>query len=317
MARSKASPCPERIAPQLVALANSPPAGEWLYEIKFDGYRMMARIDQGVTLFTRNGYDWTRRMPRLIEELRTLKVSSAWIDGEVIVQDDEGRPVFQPLQSAFSSGKTDDLIYFAFDLLFLNGKDLRAVPVETRRQRLRTLIEGGSLEHVRFSETLDVDPRHFLANVCRMGMEGIVGKRAGSPYASERNGSWIKIKCNNRQEFVVVGYTRAAAGIGSLLLGLYNDVGEMTYAGRVMSGFDSRTLTDLRSRLRSLERAESALEVRPTLTKGLDVAWLEPELVCEVKYAEITPSGKVRHAVFQGMREDKPAAGISLEGSTP
>jgi len=318
MARAKTSPCPAKIAPQLVTLANTPPRrGEWLYELKFDGYRMMARYDHGVRLFTRNGFDWTQRMPRLVKELETLKIVSAWIDGEVIVQDKDGRPVFQPLQSAFSSGKTDELMFFAFDLMYLNGRDMRSLPVETRRERLRELIENTSLEHVRFSETLDVDPHHLLANVCKMEMEGIVGKRAGSPYASERNGDWIKIKCHHRQEFVVVGYTRAAAGIGSLLIGLHDDAGDLIYAGRVKSGFDSRTLIELRARLRSLERAESALKDRPQLTKGMDVVWLEPELVCEVKYAEITPSGKVRHAVFQGMRDDKPAAGISLESSTP
>jgi bifunctional non-homologous end joining protein LigD len=278
---------------------------------------MMARFDQDVRLFTRNGFDWTLRMNRLVKELKTLKVASAWLDGEVIVQDKAGRPVFQPLQSAFSTGKTDDLIFFAFDLLFLNGKDLRDLPVELRREQLRELIEGASLEHVRFSETLEVDPRDFLANVCKMEMEGIVGKRAGSPYASERNGNWIKIKCHHRQEFIIVGYTRAAAGIGSLLIGLHDDAGDLTYAGRVKSGFDSRTLTELRPRLRALERDGTVLKDSPKLTKGLDVVWLEPVLVCEVKYAEITPSGKVRHAVFQGMRDDKPAEGISLESSTP
>lgn len=138
--------------------------------------------------------------------------------------------------------------------MFLNGLDMRTLPVEIRRERLSELIENTSLEHVRFSETLDVDPHHFLANVCKMEMEGIVGKRAGSPYASERNGNWIKIKCHHRQEFVVVGYTRAAAGIGSLLIGLHDDAGDLIYAGRVKSGFDSRTLIELRARLRSLER---------------------------------------------------------------
>jgi|LNAP01.1.fsa_nt_gb bifunctional non-homologous end joining protein LigD len=318
MARAKTSPCPAKIAPQLVTLANTPPrGGNWLFELKWDGFRMMARFDQGVRLFTRNGFDWTQRMPRLVKELETLNIVSAWIDGEVIIQDKDGRPVFQPLQSAFSSGKTDELMFFAFDLMHLNGRDMRSLPVEIRRERLRELIENTSLEHVRFSETLDVDPHHLLANVCKMEMEGIVGKRAGSPYASERNGDWIKIKCHHRQEFVVLGYTRAAAGIGSLLIGLHDDAGELIYSGRVKSGFDSRTLIELRARLGSLERAESVLKDRPQLTKGLDVVWLEPELVCEIKYAEITPNGRVRHGVFKGMRDDKPAAGISLESSTP
>ena len=185
MARAKASPCPAKIAPQLVTLANTPPRGEWLYEIKFDGYRMMARFDQDVRLFTRNGFDWTQRMPRLVTELETLKVVSAWIDGEVIVQEKEGRPIFQPLQSAFSTGKTDQLIYFAFDLLFWNGEDLRNIPVELRREQMPELIENAALDPVRLSETLDVDPRPCLANVCKMQMEGIVGKRAARPYASD------------------------------------------------------------------------------------------------------------------------------------
>ncbi|MQT97703.1 ATP-dependent DNA ligase [Pseudomonas helleri] len=183
MARAKMSPCPAKIAPQLVSLATSPPPGKWLYEVKLDGWRMLARCDQVVRLFTRNGFDWTKRMPRLAKELATLKVDSAWIDGEVIVLNEEGLPVFQPLQSAFNTGKTDHLIYFGFDLLFLNGADLRDLPVEIRREQLRELIENASLEHVRFSETLDVDPRHLLENIRRLGMEGIVGKRAGCEIA--------------------------------------------------------------------------------------------------------------------------------------
>lgn len=317
MARTPKSKCPEHISPQLVTLATNPPAGDWRFESKLDGYRLMTRIDPGITLFTRNGYDWTKRMPRLAKDLARLNVRSAWLDGEVIIQDDDGRPVFHLLQSAFSSGETDDLVYFVFDLLFLNGEDLRNLPLEDRRERLRTLIEGHSLNQVRYSESLDVDPRDLLASVCKMEMEGLVGKRAGSVYASERNGDWIKLKCNKRQEFVVVGYTRAAGGIGSLLIGLHDDAGDLVYAGRVQSGLSSRTQKELRPRLKLLERPTTALKAMPLLSKGLVVVWLEPELVCEVKFAEITPKGKVRHAVFQGMREDKPAAGISLESSTP
>jgi bifunctional non-homologous end joining protein LigD len=317
MSRAKRSPCPAKISPQLVTLANAPPSEGFLYELKLDGFRMLVRIDQGtVTIFTRNGFDWTKRMPRLVRELESLTVTSVWLDGEVIIANDDGWPVFQPLQSAFSSGKTNDLIFYAFDCLFLDGVDLREQPIEIRRERLRGLIDDAALEHVRFSETLDVDPNHLLENVRRLKLEGIVGKRAGSRYASERNGDWIKIKVWARQEFVVVGYTRAAAGIGSLLIGLHDDAGQLTYAGRVKSGFDSKTLKELKPQLQSLERHESSLKTLPTLTKGLHVVWLEPVLVCEVRYAEITPSGKVRHAVFQGMREDKPAAGISLESST-
>lgn len=166
---------------------------------------------------------------------------------------------------------------------------------------------------MRLTDTLDVDPRDLLHNICALEMEGIVCKRAGSPYASERNGNWVKVKCSPRQEFIILGYTRAAGGIGSLLLGLHNDDGQLVYAGRVRSGFDNRTLKRLRLALAELEQADSSLPVPPKLAKGITAVWVQPQLVCEVKYTEITPAGKVRHAVFLGLREDKPASEINLE----
>ncbi|AMS13826.1 hypothetical protein A3218_05780 [Pseudomonas chlororaphis] len=184
--RKVAIPCPERIQPQLLTMASRPPSGDdWRYEIKFDGYRMLARIESDVRLFTRNGYDWTRRMPQLARDLQQLPVESAWIDGEVVLQDDEGRPTFQPLQVAFSSGKTDAIVYFAFDLLWINGIDLRPRPVEQRRQLLSELLALCALDRVRFSETLDVDPYHLLDNICQLQMEGVVGKRVvGSHFST-------------------------------------------------------------------------------------------------------------------------------------
>jgi bifunctional non-homologous end joining protein LigD len=315
MATSKVMPCPDRIKPQLLTMASQPPAGDnWLHEIKFDGYRLMVRIDQGhITLFTKNGYDWTRRMPVLAKELLSLPVRSAWIDGEVVVQDENGRPLFASLQSAFSSGKTDALTFFAFDLLFANGRDLRSLAIEKRRARLSKIFNQVELEHARLSETLNVDPRDLLHNICALEMEGIVCKRAGSPYASERNGNWVKVKCSPRQEFIIVGYTRAAGGIGSLLIGLHNDQGQLVYAGRVRSGFDSRSLKVLFGRLSALQQNKSPLVVPPKLAKGLTVVWVAAQLVCEVKYAEITLKGRARHGVFLGLREDKPASEVGLE----
>lgn len=318
MATSKVMPCPDRIKPQLLTMASQPPAGDnWLHEIKFDGYRLMVRIDQGhITLFTKNGYDWTTRMPVLAKELLSLPVRSAWIDGEVVVQDENGRPLFASLQSAFSSGKTDVLTFFAFDLLFANGRDLRSLAIEKRRARLSKVFNQVELEHVRLSETLNVDPRDLLHNICALEMEGIVCKRAGSPYASERNGNWVKVKCSPRQEFIIVGYTRAAGGIGSLLIGLHNDQGQLVYAGRVRSGFDSRSLKVLSGKLSTLQQNKSTLLVLPKLAKGMTVVWVASQLVCEVKYAEITPKGRVRHGVFLGLREDKPASEVGLESNS-
>ncbi|MCE5993290.1 non-homologous end-joining DNA ligase [Pseudomonas sp. KCA11] len=306
-------PCPERIAPQLVTLVSRPPAGAWRYEIKYDGYRMLARIDGSVQLFTKNGYDWTDRMPLLAADLARLAVHSAWLDGEMVVQDDDGRPAFQALQSAFATRNTDHLVYVVFDLLYLNGVDLRGEPVEQRRKALADLLDDCPLDRVRLSDTLDADPAQLLANACRLKLEGIVGKRDGSRYSGERDGSWVKLKCGNRQEFIIVGYTRSSAGIGSLLLGLHDDDGRLVYAGRVKSGFSGRALDDLRSRLGPLVQATPVLAHPPKLEKGLTVVWVAPEQVCEVKFSEITPSGKVRHAVFVALRDDKPAAGISLE----
>ncbi len=316
MARKKAT-FPQVIKPQLVQPAARPPAGDWQYEIKLDGYRMLARIEGTARLFTRNQYDWTHRMPLLAKELGTLRVNSAWIDGEVVVQDEDGRPSFSRLQSAFSTGKTAGIVYFAFDLLFLNGEDLRQYPVETRREALAELLSHHELDRVRLSETLEADPHQLLMNVCSMQLEGLVGKRIGSQYRSERNGDWIKLKCGNRQEFVIVGYTRAGGGIGSLLIGIHDDAGKLTYAGRVRSGFSGKTLDTLKSSLSGLQCPTTPLSREPDLRSSLAVVWVKPEVVCEVKFAEITPKGKVRHAVFVALREDKPAAGISLESDNP
>ena len=312
---TKKGAIPDRIQPQLVALLTRPPAGEWAYEVKFDGYRVLARIDAGVSLFTKNGYDWTKRMPRLAQELKSLPIQGAWLDGEVVVQDDDDRPAFQALQEAFATGKTDHLVYFAFDLLYIDGVDLRPRPVEQRRDLLRVLLEQVDLVRVRFSETLDADPTHLLASACKLGIEGLVGKRLGSAYAGERDGSWIKLKCVQRQEFVIVGFTRSSAGIGSLLVGLHNDAGQLQYAGRVRSGFTGRELDRLMLRLRPLVRTTPALRSPPRIQSSA-VVWVNPVLVCEVKFAELTPGGKVRHSVYVALREDKPADGVSLESST-
>ncbi|MEW5511976.1 non-homologous end-joining DNA ligase [Pseudomonas asiatica] len=311
---TKKGPIPDRIQPQLVALLATPPAGEWAYELKFDGYRLLARIDGGVSLFTKNGYDWTGRMPRLAQDLQSLPIRGAWLDGEVVVQGDDDRPAFQALQEAFATGRTDHLVYFVFDLLYVDGVDLRPRPVEHRRDLLRVLLEQVELDQVRFSETLEADPAHLLASACELKLEGIVGKRLGSAYAGERDGSWIKLKCVQRQEFVIVGFTRSTAGIGSLLVGLYDDAGQLQYAGRVRSGFTGRELDRLIHRLRPLVRNTPMLPSPPRIQGGT-VVWVDPVLVCELKFAELTPAGKVRHAVYIALREDKPAAGISLESS--
>lgn len=306
---------PDKVEPQLATLAAAPPSGEWLYEIKFDGYRILARIEGGqVRLFTRNGFDWTTRMPVLARSLAGIPAQSAWIDGEVVMQDDNGRPDFEALQSSFSSRRTDNLVYYAFDLVYLDGEDLSDWPIEQRRGKLGQLIQI-ELANVRFSETFDVPPQSMLKSACEMNLEGLMGKRKGSRYRSGRTNEWVKLKCTKRQEFVIAGYTHATGGtgMGSLILGLPDDRSQIHYAGRVQSGFSDKTLSKLRDVLDGLESAVSPLIDPPPSLKRDQLTWVRPVRVCEVKYAEITSTGKVRHASFIGLREDKNADEVRLE----
>lgn len=312
---SKKTAFPQLIQPQLVSLVGKPPAGDWLYENKFDGYRLLVRLDKKVTLFTRNGFDWTQRMPRLASDLARLPVRGVWLDGEVVVLDEDGKPAFQPLQAAFNTGQTEQLIFYAFDMPFFDGTDLRKRAVEQRRDLLRVLLAQCELQCVRFSETLDADPASLLDSACRLGLEGLIGKRRGSRYSGERGPDWIKLKCQNRQEFIVLGYTQATAGIKSILIGLHDDNGQLIYAGRVRSGLSGRYLKQLQDRLAPLQSSEAPLAAPPSL-RAEHVVWVKPQLVVEIKFLEITPSGKVRHAVYVAIRDDKPAAGISLESGS-
>ncbi|WP_350029236.1 DNA ligase D [Caballeronia sp. AZ10_KS36] len=316
--RSGGEPLPESIAPQLATLASRPPAtGDWLYEIKFDGYRLMCRIDGGrATLITRGGHDWTDRMTALASAIESLPVDSAWLDGEVVVLTESGFPDFNALQNAFDRRSTAQLTFYAFDILFLNGRDLREVPLSHRRELLGELIAQTPSERIRFSESFTDDPQSLLASACRMRLEGIIGKRADAPYRSGRSTDWIKLKCLMRQEFVVGGYTRLAgakSGMRSLMLGVHERDGSLRFAGTVKAELKPRPLADLKKRARALIRAEAPFYNPPPREKDRDFVWLEPELIVEASFLEWTPAGEVRHPVFQGMREDKPAAAVTEE----
>lgn len=315
---AKARPIPDSIKPQLATLVETAPSGDWRYEIKFDGYRIMARIDDGkVRLFTRNGHDWTAKMPRQAEALASLALESAWLDGEVVATDEEGVPSFQTLQNAFESGKSAAIVYYLFDMPYLNGVDLRDVPVEQRRAALAQVVERSEDEILRFSENFDEDASDLLTSACQMKMEGLIGKRIGSTYTSRRSDDWIKLKCKHRQEFVVVGYSDprgARTSFGALLLGLHDkDSGSLRYAGKVGTGFNDKTLRTIHAQLKPLETAKPAVVNPPKGVDAKGVHWLKPQLLAEVAYAEITKEGSVRHAVFQGLRSDKPAQDITEE----
>ena len=314
---AKAAALPESIKPQLATLVESVPDGDWRYEVKFDGYRIMARIDSGkVQLFTRNGHDWTAKMPQQAEALAALGLESAWLDGEVVVPNEDGTPDFQALQNAFEVGRSGTIVYYLFDLPYLNGMDLREVPLEERRAALSQVLEHNDNDLLRFSADFTEQPESVLESACQMKLEGLIGKRAGSTYVSKRSSSWVKIKCKNRQEFIIVGYTDpkgARSGFGALLLGLHDEAGALHSAGKVGTGFNQVTLKSLHAKLKALEVDKSPLAKAPPAADVRGAHWLKPELMCEVAFAEMTRQGVIRHSVFHGLRSDKPAQAITHE----
>jgi bifunctional non-homologous end joining protein LigD len=313
---------PTQLKPELATLVDSAPEGQWSYEIKFDGYRIMARIDHDqVQLFTRNGHDWTHKLPQQAKAVAALGLESAWLDGEMVVANEQGVPDFQALQNAFEAGRSGNILYYLFDLPYLNGVDLREVPVEERRAALATVLGSHEQPLLRFSEAFDETPDALLNSACQMQMEGLIGKRLGSPYVSRRSGDWIKLKCKHRQEFVIVGYTDpkgSRSAFGALLLGLHDrDSGELRYAGKVGTGFNESTLKSILTQLKPLQVKKPAVVNPPSGFEVKGVHWLKPKLLAEVAFAEMTQDGSVRHAVFHGLRDDKPAKGITEERAKP
>ncbi|MFJ4452880.1 DNA ligase D [Pseudomonas sp. NPDC089392] len=316
------APLPAQLQPQLATLVDSPPSGDWRYEVKFDGYRILARIDgDDIRLFTRNGHDWSSKMPRQIAALRALGIDSAWLDGEMVVPDDNGAADFQALQNAFDTDHDERITYYLFDLPFLGGQDLRQVPLQDRRDTLRRLLEHAESDVLKYSADFDQPVEALLDSACRLELEGLIGKRADSPYTGRRSPDWVKLKCKQRQEFVIVGYTDpkgSRSGFGALLLALHdNDTGALRYAGKVGTGFSAATLASIHARLKPLQRAKPALAKPPAGAEARGVHWLQPQLLAEVAYAQMTRDGIVRHSVFHGLRDDKAATAIDLERAMP
>ncbi|MGC8099350.1 DNA ligase D [Metapseudomonas otitidis] len=317
-AKPKAAALPTQLKPQLATLVDRPPAGDWHYEVKFDGYRLLARLDHGqVQLFTRNGHDWTAHLPAQARALSRLPVDEAWLDGEVVVMDEDGQPDFQALQNAFEVGRSEAALYYLFDLLHLNGSDLRETPLEQRREALAQLLESVDEDGLlRYSQSFTEPAEAVLDSACRLGLEGLIGKRAGSLYAGRRSSDWIKLKCKRRQEFVIVGYTEpkgSRSHFGALLLALHDAHGELRYAGKVGTGFDQAVLARVHARLKTLETRQPACTQPPRGSDARGVHWLRPEALAEVAFAEMTREGIVRQAVFKGLREDKPARAITRD----
>jgi bifunctional non-homologous end joining protein LigD len=323
-----AADLPAAMSPQLATAASSPPAqGDWIYELKLDGYRLLARIDERgqARLITRNGHDWTAKMKHLAGVVEGLGLRSTWLDGEIVVLDDKGTPNFNLLQNAFDASRTEAIRYFVFDLPFAEGFDLRRVPLHARRALLKQRLAEPDSETVRLSADFPVDPASLLQSVAQLGMEGIIAKRADAPYVSDRTATWLKLKTSERQEFVIGGFTDRAGSsteVGSLLLGYYDDAGVLRYAGNVGTGWNATTAADLRRKLEKLETRESPFEpgsVQPgrwsRLTLGRE-RWVRPSLVAEVRFSGWTPEGSVRHAVFLGLRSDKPPRTVRRESES-
>ena len=323
-AGARKSALPATLAPQLATLAEGLPDNplEWIFEVKFDGYRLMARVDgahaKDIQLFTRNGNDWTSKLASLQQAIASLNLPSGWYDGEIAVPDKKGIPDFGALQACFESRRTDDIVLYLFDVPYLHGHDLRACPLEARRAALKRVLAAASpdglSDRVRFSEEFNADARSLLASACKLGLEGLIAKRRDSTYASRRASSWVKLKCQQRQEFAIGGYTDpqgARTGFGALLLGVYDANGALQYAGNVGTGFNERTLADIKKKLDTVAQANnpfsaaSAIEGRPH--------WVKPTLVAEVAFGEWTSAGRIRHAVFRGLRTDKDASLIVRE----
>ncbi|HEY3540518.1 MAG TPA: DNA ligase D [Trinickia sp.] len=316
------APLPASLKPQLATLVDSAPTGDdWSYEIKFDGYRMLVRIDRKdrskpVRVFTRSGLDWTDKFSRQIEALAALDVETAWLDGEATVLDARGVPSFQALQNAFDANRPQEIVFFLFDLPYLNGYDLRKVPLVQRRALLRALMEEPEQETIRFSEDFALDANDLLRSACEMALEGIVGKRRDSAYTSTRSGAWIKLRCRRRQEFVIGGYTEPSGsrtGFGALLLGVHDVNGRLHYAGRVGTGFDTTTLRTIKKALDERETAEMPFAEMPRERSRTRVHWVKPELVAECNFSEWTSERIVRQASFISLRQDKPADEVAQE----
>ena len=301
--------------PQLATLVKDAPSGDgWLHEIKYDGYRIGCRIrGSRVTLISRNGKDWTEAFPEIAAAAAKLPTTDALLDGEVAIVLADGRTSFQMLQNAFSGDRSrGTLIYFVFDLLRLDGERLASRPLLERKERLKALLKRlrkGSVasDRIRYADHVEGNGRAFYAQARKLGLEGIISKRAAEPYRPGRHGDWVKTKCVHQQEFVIGGFTEpegARAGLGALLIGYYEGR-RLIFSGKVGTGFSHKGAIELRRTLDGIEQKRCPFDPPPEGALGRTAHWVKPQLVCQVEFTEWTGDGKIRHPSFQGLRADK------------
>ena len=308
VAGARKAALPNLVEAELATLVKDAPNGaNWIHEIKYDGYRMLCRVAEGsARMISRNRKDWTANFPTIARAAARLPVKTAWLDGEVVALDEKGRSSFQALQNALSASPAADLAYLVFDLLYLDGYDLRGVKLTDRKTLLQSLLSSAPA-NIRYSDHFSVPGAAFLENACKLGLEGMVSKRGDLAHHNGRSAAWLKVKCARRQEMVIGGFTDPGGsrrGFGALLLGVY-DGGKLLYSGRVGTGFDDATLAKMRRALDTIEQPKSPFENPPRGADARGVHWVRPKLVADVEFTEWTTDGTLRHPSFIGLRADK------------
>jgi bifunctional non-homologous end joining protein LigD len=295
------APMPRFIEPALATLVDKPPSTEqWVHEIKFDGYRLQLNVQQQqARLFTRRGHDWTSRFKPIADAAWWLETNAAVIDGEVVVQTADGTTDFGALEADLGEGRTDRLVFFAFDLLYLDGLDLRAVPLLERKRVLSILMQS-TKEPLRYSEHFEADAKKLYEDACKLGLEGIVSKRADAPYRSGRSLNWTKVTCRNRDTFYAIGIASKAGKFDGIYLAR-KDGDELLYAGKVERGFSEAQVKELKARL-----APHKAKAQPLTTKVKKpkAEWFKPAVLVDVEFRALTGTRKVRHPSYKGIRED-------------